>query len=79
MLIYGIDSDDGLMEHIRREISSCKYFHVISNENGIYSLGTDRSRCRPGEGESLVCKFENGNLTWDPNYSVEYHGNIIDD
>lgn len=79
MLIYGIDSDEGLMEHIRREIKQCKYFHVILNENGVYCLDSDRNNCKPRKGESLVCKWENNTLTWDPNYTVEYHGNIIDD
>lgn len=64
MLIYGIDSEDGLMEHIAREVKSCKYFHVISNENGIYSLCDDRNSCRPGKDETIVCKWENNKLTW---------------
>jgi hypothetical protein len=64
MLIYGIDSDDGLMDHVAREVKTCGYFHVISNENGIYSLDTNRNNCRPGKDESFVCKWENNELTW---------------
>lgn len=70
MLIYGIDSDDGLMDHIAREMKSCEYFHVISNENGIYSLCTDRNKCILGKNEALVCKWENNKLTWTVNYQI---------